>query len=426
MRIAVLGGDGYCGWATSLYLSNKGHSVAIIDNFSRRQWDHEVGAETLTPIRPLSDRLRTWHQLTGKRIELFIGDVMDYDFLSSTLKEFEPDAVVHFAEQRAAPYSMIDRKHAVFTQVNNVVGTLNVLFALREFAPDCHLIKLGTMGEYGTPNIDIEEGYITIAHNGRKDVLPYPKQPGSFYHLSKVHDSHNIMFTCKIWGLRATDLNQGVVYGTMTDEVGLDEALINRFDYDEVFGTVLNRFCVQAAIGIPLTVYGKGGQTRGFLDIRDTVRCIEIACLNPAGKGEFRVFNQFTEQFSVLELASMVQMAGKKLGLQVELNHIPDPRVEAEEHYYNAKHSKLIELGLVPHLLSDSLLDSLMNIALKYRDRVDLSMMMPKVNWRQARNERNVQPGRIDLEPVTPRAAKRNGSRRSVTTAKPEVEYSKG
>jgi len=434
MRIAVLGGDGYCGWATALYLSNKGHSVAIVDNFIRRQWDHEVGAQTLTPIRPLSDRLKTWQELTGKQIELFVGDVMDYDFLSSALKEFQPEAVVHFAEQRAAPYSMIDRKHAVLTQVNNVVGTLNVLFALREFAPDCHLIKLGTMGEYGTPNIDIEEGYITIEHNGRKDVLPYPKQPGSFYHLSKVHDSHNIMFTCRIWGLRATDLNQGVVYGTMTNEVAMDEALINRFDYDEVFGTVLNRFCVQAAIGMPLTVYGKGGQTRGFLDIRDTVRCIEIACLNPAGKGEFRVFNQFTEQFSVLDLASMVQTAGTKLGLHVEVDHIPDPRVEAEEHYYNAKHSKLIELGLEPHLLSDSLLDSLMNIAMRYRDRVDTSMMMPKVNWRQARNERHAQRGKVttmpssqgELESVAPISAKSNGRRRGAALAKPEVEYSQG
>ena len=206
----------------------------------------------------------------------------DYDFLSSTIQAFEPEAVVHFAEQRAAPYSMIDRKHAVFTQVNNVVGTLNLLFAIREHQPECHLVKLGTMGEYGTPNIDIEEGYITIEHNGRRDVLPYPKQPGSFYHLSKVHDSHNIMFCCRIWGLRATDLNQGVVYGTVTDEVTLDEALINRFDYDEVFGTVLNRFCVQAAVGYPLTVYGKGGQTRGYLDMRDTVRCVELACLKPA------------------------------------------------------------------------------------------------------------------------------------------------
>jgi UDP-sulfoquinovose synthase len=394
MRIAVLGGDGYCGWATALYLSSKGHSIAIADNFSRRQWDHELGVQTLTPIRPLSDRLKVWQELTGNAIELFVGDVTEYDFLSAVVKDFEPEAVVHFAEQRAAPYSMIDRKHAVFTQVNNVVGTLNLLFALREFQPDCHLIKLGTMGEYGTPNIDIEEGYITIEHNGRRDTVPYPKQPGSFYHLSKVHDSHNIMFACKAWGLRATDLNQGVVYGTMTDEVALSEALINRFDYDEVFGTVLNRFCVQAAIGHPLTVYGKGGQTRGFLDIRDTVRCVEIACLNPADQGECRVFNQFTEQFSVLELAGMVQTAGEKLGLTIEVDHLFDPRVEAQEHYYNAKHSKLIELGLQPHLLSDSLLDSLMNVALKYRERIDASVMLPRINWRQPRNERRVESSR--------------------------------
>ena len=391
MRIAVLGGDGYCGWATALYLSKKGHAVAIVDNFIRRQWDHELGVQTLTPIRTLADRLKVWQELSGKQIELFVGDVTDYDFLSSTIEAFPPEAVVHFAEQRAAPYSMIDRKHAVFTQVNNVVGTLNLLYALREFQPDCHLVKLGTMGEYGTPNIDIEEGYIAIEHNGRKDVLPYPKQAGSFYHLSKVHDSHNIMFCCKIWGLRATDLNQGVVYGTMTDEAALDDALINRFDYDEVFGTVLNRYCVEAAMGMPLTVYGKGGQTRGFLDLRDTVRCVEIALLNPAAHGEFRVFNQFTEQFSVLELARMVQAAGKKLDLEVRVDHIPDPRVEAEEHYYNAKHSKLIELGLKPHLLSDSLLDSLMNIALRYRDRIDTSKMLPQVNWREARNDRRQQ-----------------------------------
>jgi UDP-sulfoquinovose synthase len=418
MRVAVLGGDGYCGWATALYLSSRGHSVAIADNFFRRQWDHELGVQTLTPIRPLSDRLRVWQQLTGKAIRLFVGDVTEYDFLSSVIKDFEPEAVVHFAEQRAAPYSMIDRKHAVFTQVNNVVGTLNLLFALREFQPDCHLIKLGTMGEYGTPNIDIEEGYITIEHNGRKDTVPYPKQPGSFYHLSKVHDSHNIMFTCKAWGLRATDLNQGVVYGTMTDEVALDEALINRFDYDEVFGTVLNRFCVQAAIGHPLTVYGKGGQTRGFLDIRDTVRCVEIACLNPAAQGECRVFNQFTEQFSVLDLARMVQAAGKKLGLTIEVDHISDPRVEAEEHYYNAKHSKLIELGLDPHLLSDSLLDSLMNVALKYRDRIDSAVMLPRINWRRPVNERRLQEEPMplveaSLQIVGGTDGKNNGKRRT-------------
>jgi UDP-sulfoquinovose synthase len=388
MKIAVLGGDGYCGWATALYLSARGHQVAIVDSFARREWDRELGVQTLTPIRTLAERLRVWKNRTGETIELFTGDITEYDFLASFIQSFEPEAVVHFAEQRSAPYSMIDCDHAVFTQMNNVVGTLNLLFALRENQPDCHLVKLGTMGEYGTPNIDIEEGYITIEHNGRKDVLPFPKQPGSFYHLSKVHDSHNILFACRIWGLRATDLNQGVVYGTMTDEVAMDPALINRFDYDEVFGTVMNRFCAQAAVGHPLTVYGKGGQTRGYLDIRDTVRCIEIACMNPARPGECRVFNQFTEQFSVLEIAHLVQAAARKMNLRVEINHLRDPRVEAEEHYYNARHSKLTELGLRPHLLSESLLDSLMNIALCYQDRIDQSLFLPKVDWRQGRNER--------------------------------------
>jgi UDP-sulfoquinovose synthase len=389
MRIAVLGGDGYCGWATALYLSKQGHQVAIVDNFVRRQWDFDLGVQTLTPIRSLHERLKVWKDLTGKTIETFVGDMTDYVFLSAHLRDFEPDTVIHFAEQRSAPYSMIDREHATFTQVNNLVGTLNLLFALREFRSDCHLVKLGTMGEYGTPNIDIEEGYIRIEHNGRSDNLPFPKQPGSFYHLSKVHDTHNIHFCCKAWGLRATDLNQGVVYGSMTDETALDEALINRFDYDEIFGTALNRFCIEAAAGHPITVYGKGGQTRGFLDIRDTIRCVEIACLNPADPGEFRVFNQFTEQFSVLELAQMVQGAAKKLGLKAEIDHLPDPRVEAETHYYNAKHSKLIDLGLQPHLLSDSLLDSMIGIALKYSDRIDPSVFMPNVNWRNGTNDRS-------------------------------------
>ena len=395
MNILVLGGDGYCGWATALYLSAKGHKVSTVDNFARRQWDHELGVQTLTPIRPLAERLRTWHEVTGNHIESLVGDITDYDFLASAIETSEPDAVIHFAEQRSAPYSMIDRKHAVSTQVNNVVGTLNLLFAIRELRPECHLIKLGTMGEYGTPNIDIEEGYINIEHNGRKDTLPFPKQPPSFYHLSKVHDSHNILFACKIWNLRATDLNQGVVYGTATDEVELAEALINRFDYDEVFGTVLNRFCAQAAVGHPLTVYGRGGQTRGFLDLRDTVRCIEIACMNPAARGECRVFNQFTEQFSVLELAKMVQAAARKMGLPVEIDFLPPPRVEAESHYYNAKHSKLIDLGLKPHYLSDSLLDSLMNIAVKYSDRIDSSLFLPRVEWRNPRNERRQRQGAL-------------------------------
>ncbi|MEH2378609.1 MAG: NAD-dependent epimerase/dehydratase family protein [Nostoc sp.] len=381
MKVLVIGGDGYCGWATALYLSNRGYEVGILDSLVRRHWDNELGVETLTPIALIQQRLQRWQDLTGKSIDLFIGDITNYEFLNKTLHQFQPNALVHFGEQRSAPFSMIDREHAVLTQVNNVVGTLNLLYAMREDFPDCHLVKLGTMGEYGTPNIDIEEGYITIEHNGRKDTLPYPKQPGSMYHLSKVHDSHNIHFACRIWGLRATDLNQGVVYGVLTEETGMDELLINRLDYDGVFGTALNRFCIQAAIAHPLTVYGKGGQTRGFLDIRDTVRCVELAIANPAEAGEFRVFNQFTEQFSVGDLALMVKKAGNAMGLNIEINHLDNPRVEKEEHYFNAKNTKLLDLGLQPHLLSDSLLDSLLNFAIKYQKRVDHKQILPKVSW---------------------------------------------
>ncbi|EFA71178.1 MAG: hypothetical protein RLZZ29_2017 [Cyanobacteriota bacterium] len=381
MKVLVIGGDGYCGWATALYLSNRGHEVGILDSLVRRHWDNTLGVETLTPIAPIQQRLQRWQDLTGKSIDLFIGDITDYGFLHKALHEFEPEAIVHFGEQRSAPFSMIDREHAVLTQVNNVVGTLNLLYIMREDFPDCHLVKLGTMGEYGTPNIDIEEGYITIEHNGRKDTLPYPKQPGSMYHLSKVHDSHNIHFACRIWGLRATDLNQGIVYGVITEETGLDELLINRLDYDGVFGTALNRFCIQAAVGHPLTVYGKGGQTRGFLDIRDTVRCIELAIVNPAQPGEFRVFNQFTELFSVGDLALMVKKASYAMGLNVEIDHIDNPRIEKEEHYFNAKNTKLLDLGLQPHYLSDSLLDSLLNFAVKYKGRVDNKQILPKVSW---------------------------------------------
>lgn len=259
-RVMVIGGDGYCGWATALHLSKKNYEVAIVDNLVRRLFDEQLGLDSLTPISSIHTRVRRWKSLTGKDIKLYIGDICDFEFLSDCMQSFEPDAVVHFGEQRSAPYSMIDRSRAVYTQQNNVIGTLNVLFSIKEFREDCHLVKLGTMGEYGTPNIDIEEGFITITHNGRTDTLPYPKQASSFYHLSKVHDSNNIAFTCKAWGIRATDLNQGVVYGVRTEETEMHEELYNRFDYDGIFGTALNRFCVQAAVGHPLTVYGKGGQ----------------------------------------------------------------------------------------------------------------------------------------------------------------------
>jgi UDP-sulfoquinovose synthase len=387
MKIMVLGGDGYCGWPTALHLSDAGHDVLIVDNLCRRRFDEEeLGNTTLTPIRTIEERVDVWEEVSGKRIAVEIGDLLDWEFLARIISEFEPAAIVHYAEQRSAPYSMIDREHAFFTQHNNVMGNLNLLYAMKEFAPDAHLVKLGTMGEYGTPNIDIEEGYIEIEHNGRKDRLPFPKMPPSFYHCSKVHDSTNIHFACRIWGLRATDLNQGVVYGTVTPQTQKDPRLINRLDYDDVFGTALNRFCVQAAIGHPLTVYGTGGQTRGYLDIRDTVRCIELACLHPADPGEMRVFNQFTEQFSIRDLAQMVAKAGAELGLEVDIKPIDNPRVEAAEHYYNAKHTALLDLGLQPHYLGDSLLDSLVNIAIEHRDRVDMDLILPRVNWRNASN----------------------------------------
>ena len=387
MRILILGGDGYLGWPQALYLSSKGHDITIFDNMTRRHFDLERGFASLTPLSTLHERVAAWKEVSGRQIHLRIGDTLDYETLAEAFRETQPEAVVHFAEQRSAPFSMIDRKHAVYTQTNNVIGTLNVLYAIKDFAPDCHLVKLGTMGEYGTPNIDIEEGFIEIHHNGRSDVLPYPKQPGSIYHLSKVHDSHNMLFCCKIWGLRATDLNQGIVYGVETDETMLDPRLATRFDYDQIYGTALNRFCVQAAVGYPLSVYGTGQQTRGYINIMDTIRCIELAIMSPPTEGEYRVFNQITEQFSLIELAEMVVQQSNHFGLEAQMAHLPNPRVESEQHYYNAAHTRLIELGLEPHLLNESVLASLIGLAISNRERIDRNLILPTVNWRVTKNE---------------------------------------
>jgi UDP-sulfoquinovose synthase len=302
---------------------------------------------------------------------------------------------------------MISRRHAIETQYENVIGTLNVLFAMRDHVPACHLVKLGTLGEYGTPNIDIEEGYLEIEHNGRRDVLPFPKMPGSLYHLSKVHDSHNIHFACRIWGLRATDLNQGVVYGIETDETTLDERLVTRFDYDEVFGTALNRFCVQAVIGHPLTVYGGGGQTRGFLNIRDTLQCVELALETPAALGEFRVFNQFTEQFSIGELAELVARCARDVGYEAEVRNVPNPRIEAEEHYYNVSNAKLMALGLKPHPLREELVHSMLNVIARYAHRVVDRAIAPRTTWKPGELEGEL-PGAGDAPSRTdPGAAQR-------------------
>jgi UDP-sulfoquinovose synthase len=383
MRILILGGDGYLGWPTAMYFSSRGHDVHAVDNYLRRRAHQEAGTDSLTPIgENLPARAHAWRQVTGYRIDVTEGDLTDWSVVESLFRDFEPDTIVHYGEMPSAPYSFISREHAVFTQYNNVTTTLNVLFAVRDLAPDAHLVKLGTMGEYGTPNIDIEEGYIEVRHNGRTDRLPFPKMPGSFYHASKVHDSTNIQLACRIWGVRATDLNQGVVYGIETDETRLDPRFATRFDYDEVFGTALNRFCLQAVIGHPLTVYGRGGQTRGYLNILDTLQCVELATMNPAPPGELRVFNQFTEQFAVNELADLVQRAGAEYGIDVTVDHVENPRVEAEDHYYNAKHSALLDLGLKPHYLSETLVESVFARIEDHQDRVITKAIMPKTTWR--------------------------------------------
>jgi len=390
MRILILGGDGYLGWPTAMRFSARGHEVAVLDNFSRRRWHTENSTDSLTPIASLADRLDAWREITGHEIRSFVGDVEDADFLDRVIAETLPETVIHYGEQPSAPFSMASREQAVLTQHTNVIGTLNLLFSIRDRAPDCHLVKLGTMGEYGTPDIDIEEGFIEIEHKGRRDTLPFPKMPGSIYHLSKVHDSHNIHFACRIWGLRSTDLNQGVVYGVETDESAQDERLVTRFDYDEVFGTVLNRFCVQAVIGHPLTVYGEGGQTRGFLNIRDTLQCVQLAVDNPPELGEYRVFNQFTEQFSVTELAELVKRSAAEGGRDVEIRSFPNPRIEAERHYYNATNTKLRELGLEPHHLGEELVRSMLGVIERYRERVIARAIMPTTHWKPGELEGGV------------------------------------
>jgi UDP-sulfoquinovose synthase len=399
MRILILGGDGYLGWPTAMRFSSRGHEVAVVDNFSRRRWHVENSTDSLTPIASLDDRVDAWREVSGNQIRPFVGSIEDAEFLDGVLADTRPEAIVHYGEQPSAPFSMRSRRDAIETQYTNVIGTLNLLFSIRELVPDCHLVKLGTMGEYGTPNIDIEEGFIEIEHKGRRDTLPFPKMPGSLYHLSKVHDSHNIHFACRIWGLRSTDLNQGVVYGVETEESAADERLVTRFDYDEYFGTVLNRFCVQAVIGHPLTVYGEGGQTRGFLNIRDTLQCVELAVANPPELGEYRVFNQFTEQFSVAELAELVQRSAAQVGHRVEIKHFPNPRVEAEQHYYNATNTKLRDLGLEPHLLGEELVHSLLSVIERHRSRVIARAILPTTRWK---------PGELEGELPTP--ARESGS----------------
>ena len=383
-RILICGIDGYLGWTLALRLSSRGHQVFGFDNFDRRRNVEEIGSWSATPILDMTKRLRAAKSRCGYEISFKQGSILDYDFLSKFVEESHPDAIVHLAEQPSAPYSMMDRKHAIYTQHNNVLGTLNLLFAMREHAPASHLVKLGTMGEYGTPNLPIPEGFFEIEYRGRKDYLPFPRQPGSFYHLSKVHDSVNVMFACKIWGLSSTDIMQGVVYGTRTGDID-DDSLLTRFDFDEAFGTIINRYCAQAVIGYPLTPYGTGQQKRAFISLTDSMQCLTIAVENPPERGDYRVFNQIDEVYSVYQLADSVKKVGNSFGLEVEIQPIADPRVEAQEHFYEVDHDNLRKLGFRPTRALEVELRNMLADLSRFKDRIDAkrSVIAPKITWRE-------------------------------------------
>jgi UDP-sulfoquinovose synthase len=383
MRVLIAGVDGYLGWALAVYLAHKGHEVAGIDAYYRRDWVAEMGSQSATPIRRMTERLQAFHDNFGTSLDFRRGDLRRYNLVLNMLRSFEPDAIVHLGEMPSAPYSMMDVEHAVFTQTNNIVTTLNILFAMREACPRAHLVKLGTMGEYGTPDLDIPEGFFTVEYRGRTDTLPFPRQAGSWYHQSKVHDSHNVAMACRIWGLRSTDIMQGVVYGTRIEAMGEDERLCTRFDFDQCFGTAINRFCAQAVIGQPLTPFGRGGQRRGFLPLKDSMQCLYLALMNPPAEGEYRVFNQFEETYNVLELAEKVQRVAGRLGLSVEIRPTENPRVEKEEHYYNPDHEHLLRLGYKPTRDMEAEIEVVLRDLLRYRDRIIArkQALVPDIRW---------------------------------------------
>lgn len=394
MNILILGGDGYLGWPSAMYFSQRGHDVTVVDNYFRRNTAVELDASALYPVPNLVERARLWHELTGREIKVVIGDLREscvleslftgtarYDFAVSNEKDTGFDAVLHYAEQPSAPYSMLSQRHASFTLLNNLAITNNLMFAVKNHSPESHIVHIGTMGEYGTPNIDIEEGWLDIEHKGRKDRFLFPRQASSIYHTSKIMDTDLMWFGIRTWGLRMTDLMQGPVYGIDTEETAIDARLRPFFNYDEIFGTVVNRFITQAVCGYPLTVYGKGGQTRGYLNIKDTLQCVYQSTVIPAKAGELRIFNQIMETFSVMELAEKTQRVGKKLGYDVQINHLPNPRKEAEEHYYNPVHQGLQDIGVVPNYLTDEVMEGIFRVVMEHQVNIRKDVIFRGVKW---------------------------------------------
>lgn len=383
MKIFIAGIDGYLGWPLALHLAARGHEIVGADVFFRRKWVDEVGGQSAIPIYPMSERLEAYQDRFRRELRFWEGDLRNYNFSSTILKEFRPEAIVHLGECPSAPYSMIDIHHANFVQTNNISTTLNLLFGMCDLCPTVHLIKLGTMGEYGTPNIDIPEGFFEIDFRGRHDRLPFPRQAGSWYHWSKVHDSFNVMFACKMWGLLATDVMQGVVFGTRINEMSGDDRLSTRFDFDQVFGTVVNRYCAQAVVGHPLTPFGRGYQRRGFLPLRDSMQCLTLSIEHPPAAGEYRVVNQFEEVYDITELATKVQRVARDLGLDAQIHNLENPRKELEEHYYRPDHSTLLDLGYRPTHDVETEIKIMISDLIKYRSRIESKrdLFIPDVRW---------------------------------------------
>lgn len=381
MRVLILGGDGYLGWPTAMDFASGGHSVTVADNYMRRIIANATDSDALLPSPNLRERARIFEAVSGHSIAVEILDLADSQAMFDLVARTNPDTIIHYAEQPSAPYSMRGFVEAQQTFRNNLDVTFNVIWAAINFAPDAHIVKLGTMGEYGTPNIDIEEGWLDVTHKGRSDRFLFPRAAGSLYHTTKVLDTDLLWFYVRTHSLRVTDLMQGPVYGLSTKEADLDYRLLPNFHYDDIFGTVVNRFLVQAVAGMPLTVYGGGGQTRGYLNLRDTLQCVRLASETPADPGELRIFNQLTETFSVNEIAEKIRLVGRAIGLPVEVKSIPNPRKEREEHYYNPAHTGLLELGLQPNPMTEEVLQEMFEKILPHKSRIVESRILPRVRW---------------------------------------------